>query len=94
MTLRGSLRGENKVRRYAGAGSSPAPSARSERTRLWQRLRKYDRKITQLDREIQLARWRNVYIGKNSWPLDELEKRRAKWDAKRRSVRRRLKGYE
>ena len=92
MTSRGSLRGENKSRRAASAGSSPAPSARSERSRLWRRLRNYDRKITELDQKIVFTE----IFGKNpnSPSEDILLERRIKWDQRRREVRRRLKGYE
>ncbi len=92
--LRGSLRGENKVRRDAGAGSSPAPSARSTRTRLWRRLRNYDRMISILDADIQFIRWTGLDIRLDGRSLDKLLKRREIIDAKRKAVRRKLKGYE
>ena len=90
--MRGSLRGENKSRRAAGAGSSPAPSTKSERSRLWRRLRNYDRKITELDQKLIFAE----RVGPNPWiPSEEiLWERRMKWDKRRKEVRRRLKGYE
>ena len=91
MTSRGSLSiGENKSRRAAGAGSSPAPLTRSERSRLWRRLRNYDRKITELDRKMVFSE----LFGMEPWTLspDVLWERRTKWDERRKEVRRKLKG--
>ena len=93
VTTGASLRGENKGGRAAGVGSSPTPLTKSEKTRLWKRLRNYDRKISALDREIQLAKWRNAYVERNAWPLERLKERRARWDEKRKRVRALLKGH-
>ena len=84
-----SLRGQNEHRRMASAGSSPAPSTRSQRTRLWRRLRKLDSKISQLDYGL----WIQRHIGSQT-VVEKMECQRIKADASRLSVRNKLKGYE
>lgn len=86
--MRDSLSGQNEVRRHASAGSSPAPSAKSKRTRLWQRLRRLDRKISYLDDNLRVLR----YACPNHPDTEKREIQRDKADAKRRSVRLKLKG--
>lgn len=55
-----SLRGQNKAGRSTGAGSSPASLTKLtkltklQKTKLWQRLRRLDRKCAQ---EIKTMRW-------------------------------------
>ncbi len=95
---RGSLSGQNTGGRTAGVGSSPAPSAKSVRTRLWGRLRKYDRQIAYLDENVWLNLWRNEHgqmqpSAYEIYPVAQLNERREKLDAKRKEVRRKLKGY-
>ena len=89
MNSGGSLRDQNKVRRHAGVGLSPTPLTKSVRTRLWKRLRGLDRKVAQLDYAI----WIGSYLRTHKENL-KFKERRDKEDAKRRSVRRKLKGYD
>ena len=90
MYTRDSLRGQNEHRRMASAGSSPAPSARSQRTRLWKRLRRLDRKIHWLDAGIKS----NAVFSYEPRMDRKMECQRIKADAQRISVRNKLKGYE
>lgn len=86
-TARDSLRGQNECRRVAGVGSSPILSP-SQKTRLWQRLRKYDRQIAKID---ERSRWEYYFVEKKDIP--KLKKKRSDLDEKRKNVRRQLKGY-
>lgn len=87
-----SLRGQNKGRRVAGVGSSPALPTRSERTRLWQRLRRLDRQIAGLDQWLYLNSWFRGWTTEQE--RGKKTERRAALDAKRRDARNRLKGYQ
>lgn len=68
--------------RIAGTGSSPVLPTKSQRTKLWKRLRKLDRRISELSSPF------SCYFAKNS-----IEKIR-KLDQKRKEVRNKLKGYK
>ena len=82
---RDSLSGQNSSRRADGVGSSPALS-KSKKTALWKRLRKYDRKIGEIDRYIWL-------FGAIDRKYISMETKRKKLDQKRKEVRMKLKGY-
>jgi len=84
----GRLSGQTEGRIVASAGSSPAPSTRSARTRLWKRLRRLDSQIGQLDRVIEFRVIMYRGAGK------DLIAQREKKDAKRKEVRMKLKGKE
>jgi len=88
MYARASLSGQNRDRRVAGAGSSPALSP-SKKTVLWQRLRKYDQHIAELECRLAFMRAHNFMRG----DIAKLEQQRAAVDEKRRLVRRKLQGY-
>ena len=90
MNTRDSLRGQNEHRRMASAGSSPAPSARSKRTRLWKRLRRLDRKFHWLDVGVKI----NSPFQYETRGDRKMCDQRDKVDAQRLSVRNKLKGYE
>lgn len=78
----GSLSGKNKGRRVAGVGSSPT------RSKLWRRLRKLDRKCS-------LAREKENYLHVYSTKVELKAKQDfEKFDAKRKEVRLKLKGYK
>lgn len=86
------LSGQAWDRRIASAGSSPAPSTKSERTRLWNRLRRLDRQIAETDNWLYCNSWS---LGWNTGKkMKDVETRRARLDAQRRDVRMRLKGYK
>ncbi len=92
---RDSLSGQNRCRRAAGLGSSPSLSIlpKSQKTRLWKRLREYDRKISKLK---GTPAW--YLYGKKcqDYMSDSALKVLAtieKLDAKRKEVRNKLKGY-
>ena len=90
MTSRDRLSGQTEDRRIARVGSSPAPSTRSERTRLWNRLRKLDRQIAEADNWLYYNSWS---LGWNTGKKKrDVEARRDRLDAKRKDVRMRLKG--
>ena len=82
-----SLGGKNTARRGGGVGSSPAPSTRKK---LRDRLRKYDRKISELEKE---ANDPYVLIFRESHYIKICD-RMAKLDKKRKQTRLRLKGYD
>ena len=86
------LSGQTGDRRIASAGSSPAPSTKSERTRLWKRLRRLDQQIAEADNWLYYNSWSLGWnMGKKK---RDVEMRREMLDAKRRGVRRALKGYK
>ena len=75
-------------RRIAGIGSSPILPTKSKRTKLWNRLRKYDSQISFL-------RIRSYPYG--ILDLAEFKKKRERFldiDLKRKAVRAMLKGYK
>lgn len=83
-----SLSGQNKGRRAAGTGSSPVHPTRSERTRLWKRLRYLDRECAKCK---ELIDWYNIVIQKERY-IKQTEKFK-NLDARRKEVRLKLKGY-
>ncbi len=87
-SARDSLSGQNRGRRVASVGSSPALSP-SQKTRLWQRLRRYDRKIAQIDEVFKYGEW--FISDKKRIPI--MKNNRQKLDERRRVVRMKLKGY-
>lgn len=80
-----SLRGQNRGRRAAGAGSSPARSI------LWRRLRECDRRITELDWLIQVETCAERFRSSKS---NKLKKQREACDAKRKAIRMSMKHHE
>lgn len=87
--LEGSLRGKNKDRRVAGAGSSPVLPTKSKRTQLWKQLRKLDSMIHNISCCIDYG---YVYLTTEEY-MEKLSKRN-KMDAKRKKIRMMLKGYD
>ncbi len=87
-SARDSLSGQNRGRRVACVGSSPALSP-SKKTRLWQRLRKYDREIAEIDEVFKYGEF--FIFDKKRIPV--MKKSRQELDEKRRVVRMKLKGY-
>lgn len=73
-------------RRVTGVGSSPALPIK-EKTKLWNKLRKLDRKIGILDRELRRD---FMFIIQGEF---EKEDKRDKLDKKRKYIRLKLKGY-
>ena len=90
MNVGDSLSGQNEVRRHAGTGSSPVLPTKSQRTRLWKRLRRLDRKFHWLDVGIKI----NSGFQYETRGDRKLCTQRDKVDAQRLSVRNKLKGYE
>ena len=87
MTSRDRLSGQTEDRRIARVGSSPAPSTRSERTRLWKQLRGLDRQIAEADNWLYYNSWLLRYGPE----IRKVEDRRDRLDKKRKDVRMRLK---
>lgn len=90
---RDGVRGQHSSGRVDGSGSSPDPSkklTRSQKSKLWFRLRNYDRKFHEVDK---LARLRSFYPDDDK-RLMKLREQRYKLDEKRRRVRLKLKGYK
>lgn len=78
-------------RRIAGTGSSPVLPTKSKRTRLWNRLRRLDREIWNLDKH-HLYGFGKYLFYKDEDKID-LSKREI-LDQKRKEIRNRLKGYK
>ena len=96
---RDSLSGQNRGRRVAGGGSSPPPSikvlTKSQKTKLWKRLRRYDSKIDPIKSRLDSYYWqmeRYRCWGGIEHP-ESLKEKFNKLDAKRKDVRNKLKGY-
>lgn len=68
--------------RIAGTGSSPVLPTKSQRTRLWKRLRKLDSQIAKLSYPF------SIYTARH------LKDKVKKLDQKRKEVRNKLKGYK
>jgi hypothetical protein len=86
MCARAHLRGKDRDRRVAG-GSSSLPLSPGKKTLLWQRLRKYDRKLAELEHHMLFAK---LFM---HGELALLEKQRALVDEKRKLVRCKLQSY-
>lgn len=67
--------------RIAGTGSSPVLPTKSQRTKLWKRLRRLDRQITKSSYPFSITTGR------------QLKDKVIKLDQKRKDVRNKLKGY-
>lgn len=76
-------------RRVAGVGSSPTLPVKSERTRLWNRLRKLDREIGKLQHETHV--WGIIWSKKIR---EQTAGKLLKKDRQRKSIRLQLKGYK
>ena len=85
-----SLSGQNRCRRVAGDGSSPSLPvlSKSQKTKLWQRLRRYDRKVEKLN--IQLD-WHNTFCNSEKAHVVMVKLENA--DLTRKLIRDKLKGY-
>lgn len=87
-----SLSGQNEGRRVAGLGSSPNRPTKSQKTILWHRLRRLDRQCHQ--QQTIVKQWR---VFRSIVEYDKIckkaEGRFARYDAQRKEVRLKLKGY-
>lgn len=84
-----SLSGQNMNGRIAGTGSSPVLPTKSQRTKLWNRLRKLDSNISLLDKNIPIIKM----IGPKK-EFIKMTNKRVVLDQKRMDIRNKLKGYK
>ena len=73
-------------RRAAGAGSSPVLPTKSQRTKLWKRLRRLDRELYFYDTFLKKMTGYRIYRA-------DLWVEGIKLDQKRKEIRNKLKGY-
>lgn len=84
-----SLSGQNNGRRADGAGSSPVLPTPSQRTKLWNQMRKADK-----DHQEEEDYLNRILFFKNSDQIQESRITLQRIDDKRMDIRLKLKGYK
>lgn len=74
-------------RRVTGVGSSPTLPNKSEKTRLWKKLRKLDRKLSKM----KSIPW--SHSNEYAWIYGKNINKKQELDRKRKQIRLKLKGY-